>query len=89
MKTKKGTARPCEAKLSKRVLRVYFKRDKSADQPNAPEMVSRAGREYLRLSNPKGTLAMYRFKDDRMTRLKKWPKALDRAGRGGSAKTAA
>ena len=68
-----------EADLLRRSMAAYF-RTGGTDQPATPgDVIEAGGKVYVRLSSVKGTLAVYRVRNDGMLkRMKRWPASLDR-----------
>jgi hypothetical protein len=69
-----------DAGLTRRAFAAYF-RSGGTDQPaNTSGVVNCDGVWYVVLHNVRGTLAVYRVKNDGgLRRMKKWPKELDEA----------
>lgn len=67
-----------EADEVRRAMAAYF-RSGETDQPSRDSaMYEMDGKRYVRLSNTRGTLAVYRVRNDGMLkRLRRWPSALD------------
>jgi len=65
--------------LERRALAAYFRDTSSVDQPSGdPERHTVGGKEYIRLSNIRGTLAVYRvLNNGNLKRLKRWPVEID------------
>lgn len=62
-----------------RAMKAYWRgADPWLDQPSPGEIYRLNGREYVRLGNIRGTLAVFRVrKDGRLRRLEHWPAVLD------------
>ena len=64
--------------LIRRAMSAYIRR-REIDQPNnSPDHVKIDGREYIRLYNIRGTLAVYHLRDDgKLEGIESYPEELD------------
>ena len=67
------------SELVKRAFSAYFRRPGDLAQPSdSSDVVTVAGKDYVRLLSVKGLLAVYRVDTvGRLKHLKRWPKELD------------
>jgi hypothetical protein len=63
-----------------RVLRAYFRAGNTIQPANYSDIHQHNGRDYVRLENVNGILAVYWVTNaGKLKRLERWPKALDLA----------